>query len=273
MKIEDQSNSVKLQFKIYDTGIGIEKDKISTIFNSFTQANMDTTKTYGGTGLGLAITKQLIDLFGGKIYLESEVGEGTTFHVEISFEKVEESFSVVHKKESGILPRIYKNGKLAIGMEAEEAKDEDEKVGVVAVKQSETFDYTKPSILLAEDNPFNQLLAKTVLNKYFPDAQLTVANNGKQVVEYFNEGKKFDIILMDVQMPEMDGFEATVKIRENKANDSIPIIACTAGVTPPEVQQCFESGMDDFLAKPFQPNDLVNKINFHIQKSKAKQAK
>lgn len=273
MKIEDQSTVVKLQFKIYDTGIGIEKDKISTVFNSFTQANMDTTKKYGGTGLGLSITKQLVDLFNGRIYLESEVGEGTTFHVEIPFEKVEDSFSVVHKKESGIIPKIYKNGKLALGIESETEIEQNERIGDITNAKAESFDFTKPSILLAEDNPFNQLLAKTVLNKYFPDAILTIANNGKQVLDYFSEGKKFDIILMDVQMPEMDGFEATIKIRENKANDIIPIIACTAGVTPPEVQQCFESGMDDFLAKPFQPNDLVNKINFHIQKSKAKLVK
>ena len=79
-------------------------------------------------------------------------------------------------------------------------------------------------------------------------------------------GKVFDIILMDVQMPEMDGFEATRNIRnsENEKLKNIPIIACTAGVTPPEVEECYNSGMDDFLAKPFQPNDLVNKINYHL---------
>ncbi|MEY4875299.1 MAG: hypothetical protein RL708_448, partial [Bacteroidota bacterium] len=267
MKLEDHDNQVKLQFKIYDTGVGIEKEQLPKIFNSFTQANMDTSKKYGGTGLGLAITKQLIELFDGKISVESEMGEGTTFHVEIPFEKKEESFSVVHKKETGIQPKMYRNGKLTTGLD-QTADNFSENVTIT--NQTEI---KKLNILLAEDNPFNQLLAKTVLNKYFPDAILTVANNGKQVLEFFEKGKNFDIILMDVQMPEMDGFETTVKIKENKAFANIPIIACTAGVTPPEVQQCFDSGMDDFLAKPFQPNDLVNKINFHIQKSQAKKAK
>ncbi len=255
MKLEENEKTVKLQFKVYDSGIGIPEEKLPIIFDLFTQVNMGKTKKFGGTGLGLSITKNLVEMLKGKIYVESEVGKGTTFHVDIPFEKVSQTEIIEPKEKSPA--QQFLNGNANKKIEQPQTKI-DEKVK------------HKIHILLAEDNTFNQLLAKTVISKYLPDADLTIANNGVEVLNKINSETKFDIVLMDVQMPEMDGFEATRQIRksENEQIKTIPIIACTAGVTPPEVEECYNSGMDDFLAKPFQPNDLVNKINHHLQQIK-----
>ncbi len=254
MKLEENEKSVQLQFKVYDTGIGIPQEKLPIIFDLFTQVNMDSAKKFGGTGLGLSITRQLVQLHGGAISVESEENNGTTFHVDIPFEKIEQ-LGKADKQELPPAAQHHING-----------KTNDLKIAPVKTEKEEQAPKHKPHILLAEDNTFNQMLAKTVINKYLPDADLTIANNGKEVMKHLNNGSEYDIILMDVQMPEMDGFETTRTIRHsnNPRYATIPIIACTAGVTPPEVEECYKSGMDDFLAKPFQPNDLVNKINYHI---------
>jgi CheY-like chemotaxis protein len=258
MKVEDTEAHVKLEFKIYDTGIGIPQEKLPIIFDLFTQVNMDSAKKFGGTGLGLSITRQLVQLHGGTITVESEVGHGTTFHVVIPFEKVEQ----IETKPKQELPPAAQHH---VG-----TKNTAVKPVAVEVADVKTEPKHKPHILLAEDNTFNQMLAKTVINKYLPDADLTIANNGVEVMKHLNNGHIYDVILMDVQMPEMDGFETTRTIRQSdiKKYNTIPIIACTAGVTPPEVEECYNSGMDDFLAKPFQPNDLVNKINYYLNNKK-----
>lgn len=227
--ISQDSESSKLCFTVHDTGIGIPKDKQELIFSSFSQATNDTTRKYGGTGLGLTISRQLALMQGGKITLLSEEGKGSSFSLEITYkhgiETVEAETSV------NIVPEIIKTDK-------------------------------KPNILLAEDNEINQLFVKTILKK---DFNLVIAPNGKIVIDLLNKDS-FDLILMDLHMPEMDGYTATSVIRkmDNQTKRTIPIIALTAAAIKGEKEKCIAAGMDDYISKPFETQDLVNMIYKHI---------
>lgn len=226
--VSSGTGSCRLKFDVADTGIGIPPEKIRVIFESFSQATNDTNRTYGGTGLGLTISKQLVEMQGGSIGVRSKVGHGTTFYFELPFQigKPEEL------KKSAPGPAI----------------------GTGAVRED-------LSILLVEDNPFNQLVATDTLNDLFPKISIDVAANGAEAIEKIS-GHEYDLVLMDIQMPVMDGFEATRRIRNELPvpKRGIKIMAMTANVTQEEVAKCFESGMNEFIAKPFQPQDLHGKI-------------
>ena len=230
--INDDESSVKLEFAVEDTGIGIPKDKLESIFESFTQASSATTRKYGGTGLGLTITKQLIELQGGTISVKSEPGEGSIF-----------SFSLVIKKGNSRIPA---------------PKDQD-----VAESNKSSHRFSDVKILLVEDNLINQKVASYTLTKQ--GAIVEIANNGKEAIIML-EKKKYDIILMDIQMPEMDGFETTQYIR-NSIKESIsqtPIIAMTASALVSERVKCLALGMNDYISKPFRPKELYEKISLQI---------
>lgn len=215
-----------ISFICEDTGIGISKNKQQTVFDSFTQAKGDTTRKYGGTGLGLTIVKKLVDLMNGEIEVESAEGKGAKFIVKLPLKAVE--------------------------LKAEEVDE---------VKlDAEQIDLTGVKILLAEDNEMNQILAKRVIQSY--GAEPTIAENGKVAVDFVREGD-YDVILMDIMMPEMDGLEATKVIREQLPEDksAIPILAMTAFVfTKGDDQKYIEAGMNDFILKPFNPDNLKIKI-------------
>lgn len=225
---EKNLDSAVVEFSIKDTGIGIAKDKLEYIFDMFTQETSSTTRKFGGTGLGLAICKRLIESQNGKISVQSTVGVGSVFTFSIPFflsDKVEET-------------------------ENQETKENSHSEILAGIK-----------ILLAEDNELNQMVAVDILESRIPDVHIEVAKNGKEVLTLI-EQKPFDIILMDVQMPEMDGHEATIAIR-NLADshlNSIPIVAMTASVVKAEVDKCFASGMNAFVGKPFQIDELINAI-------------
>jgi CheY-like chemotaxis protein len=230
--LNEDETQVYLDFAVEDTGIGIPEDKLESIFESFTQASSATTRKYGGTGLGLTITKQLIELQGGTISVKSKPGAGSTF-----------SFALLIKK--GKL-RVFAN------------KDTD---AVEANKLSHRFSDVK--ILLVEDNLINQKVASYSLIKQ--GAVVEIANNGKEAIIML-EKKKYDIILMDIQMPEMDGFETTQYIR-NSIKESInktPIIAMTASALVSERVKCLASGMNDYISKPFRPKELYEKIALQL---------
>jgi PAS domain S-box-containing protein len=215
--------NISLRFEIKDSGIGIPEKSLATIFDSFTQASSDTTRKFGGTGLGLTIVKKLIELQGGVISVSSTPGVGTNFNFTLTFPLVKEGSEI----SSSILP-------------AEE-------------------NLPKLRILIAEDNKINQLIVK----KLFADWETPVefADNGKIAIEKLLSSH-FDLILMDIQMPEMDGYEAASYIRtmlpENLKN--IPVIAMTAHATAGEKQKCFDRGMNDYISKPFEPLELKKKI-------------
>lgn len=222
-KITDQQ--VHVYFAVEDTGIGIPKEKFDHIFKSFTQAADNTTRLYGGTGLGLSITKNLVELHHSKIQLSSEVGVGSTFAFEIVFNLGQ----VIRPKTKA---KIENNLSIKEGLE-------------------------NRSILLAEDNKINQLVAKKILSKW--KVKLDIANDGEEVLEYL-EKQAYDVILMDIHMPRMDGYQATKAIRAlDNEKAKTPIIALTASDYSIS-ENIRKSGMDDFLAKPFNPNELHNRI-------------
>ncbi len=234
-KIEETQNIINLLFTVTDTGIGIPVDKQETIFASFSQASSSTTRKYGGTGLGLTISKQLVELQCGKIWVESEVGKGSSFKFNLPFKKV------VLKPTD-----IYKNLKIQ-----------------KEIKAADVNFTHKLRVLLAEDNPVNQLLASTILKK--KNIEVEVAETGLQVIEKLKIAH-FDVILMDLHMPEMDGYDATLYIRSNfeGSKKNIPIIALTAAATTKEVEKCFAIGMTDFISKPFKAEELFEKITTQI---------
>ena len=230
-KVEENTETCLLQFEVIDSGIGITENKLETIFLSFSQASSDTTRKYGGTGLGLTISKQLVELQGGAISVSSKEGFGSTFMFTIRYKKAQENVS--KKQEVITTPKLI-------------AKYLEQKR--IQIK-----------VLLVEDNKMNQMLASTLLKKN--NFEIDIANNGIEALEAVQR-KEYDIVLMDLHMPEMDGFEATVQIRssEIKRIMELPIIALTAAATKGEVEKCMESGMTDFISKPYKPGDLLEKI-------------
>jgi len=216
---EDKDN-VTIEFSIRDTGIGINQNKLEKIFESFQQASNGTSRLYGGTGLGLAIVKQLVELQGGTITVDSIVNKGSRFNFSLSFQKTK--VEIIQNLENEYLNTDIKNIK----------------------------------ILVVEDVQLNQLLMKTILEHFGFD--LEIADNGKIAIDKLKKNK-FDVILMDLQMPEMNGFEATRYIRD-MMNSKIPIIALTADVTTVDLAKCKSFGMNDYISKPLDEHLLYNKI-------------
>ncbi len=219
------SQSVVLKVLVEDTGIGISEEKIPKLFQSFSQVDASTTKSYGGTGLGLAISKKLSEMMDGNIGVASKINEGSTF------------WFTIKAKLTGTVTNNGKND--ANGLEEFAIRE-----GLV--------------VLLAEDNVVNQKIATFNLNKL--GYSVVIAENGKIAVEKFQQGN-FDLILMDIQMPVMNGYDASRNIRkieeDREGNDYIPIIALTANAMKGDMEKCFSAGMDSYLSKPFKPDDLL----------------
>lgn len=237
--LEQSNNQSQIIFAVNDTGIGIQESKIEHIFSSFSQASSDMTRKYGGTGLGLTISKQLVDLQMGTIEVESKVNIGSTFKVKLTFP---------HGK--GIIKNNdIKNNEINLDL-----------------LQNRTF-----KIILAEDNEINQLFVQTLLK---PKYEVTIAENGNIVLSLLNS-EDFDLILMDLHMPEKDGYEATQMIRNmgDKKKNKIPIIALTAAAIKGEKEKCLAAGMNDYISKPFEPEDLFNLIQQHLSRIKTKHTK
>ncbi|MCK4664273.1 MAG: response regulator [Bacteroidales bacterium] len=226
--IEKINENAKIIFKISDTGIGISKQKIDNIFDSFTQATNNTNRKYGGTGLGLAIVKKLIELQNGKIFVESEINKGSTFTFILDY-KISTGKNIIKKTES------YK---------------------IIKAKH-----LIKLNILLVEDNDVNATLAIDTIKMYNKNIKINVAQNGKIALEKI-KANNYDLVIMDVQMPVMDGYEAT-KIIRNEFPDNlnkIPILGMSAHAMKEEKEKCLNVGMNDYLTKPFVPENLLNKI-------------
>ncbi|HKK44408.1 MAG TPA: ATP-binding protein [Balneolaceae bacterium] len=227
-KQEQEDHDLRLLFTVTDTGIGISEEKQNEIFDSFTQERADTSRIFGGTGLGLTISKKLVELQGGKIYVESEKGKGSTFYVEMPFEIKEE------------------------------------------VEESSSFNqYTMPeslkgsTVLLVEDNAINQKVMCRFLDKW--DIKVILAEDGQQAVDEMQKNS-INLVLMDLQMPVMDGYQATRRIRElsDAQKSDVPIIALTAAALKEVKEKVFASGMNDYLTKPFNPTELQKKLEHYI---------
>jgi PAS domain S-box-containing protein len=225
--LNEDEDKVTIQFSIADTGIGIAEDKIVNIFENFQQASSGTSRLYGGTGLGLAIVKQLVEHQGGTITVKSSIGTGSTFSFILPFQKTNTN--------AGMEPALVELDP----------------------------DITNIKVLVAEDISLNQLLMRTLLDDF--GFECDIAANGKIAIEML-QAKSYDIILMDLQMPEMNGFEATEYIRFTM-NSSIPIIALTADVTTVDLAKCKSVGMNDYIAKPVDDRLLYSKIASFVKKN------
>jgi signal transduction histidine kinase/CheY-like chemotaxis protein len=238
--IEDRHNLVTVNFAVKDSGIGIEKERLNIIFEPFIQESLSTTRQYGGTGLGLAIVKRLLDLQGLRIKVSSQPGVGSEFSFNMEFPVSTEAF--------------------------EPAKSQTQQLS----GSSDTLGSIR--MLIAEDNPVNVMLMKKLLSKW--NIVPTIAENGERAVELVQYGN-FDIILMDLQMPVMNGFDAAREIRKmaDFQKSRIPIIALTASALFDIREQVEECGMDDYVSKPFKPNELFEKIQLLVSNSSARRFK
>ena len=223
--ISQNKEQATIEFSVQDSGIGIPFDKLASIFENFQQATSETSRIFGGTGLGLAIVKQLVESQGGSVRVVSEINKGSSFSFVLSFNK-----------------------------SSEKANEE-----IVFVQP--TIDTKNIHILVVEDIPINQLLMKTILDDF--GFQRDIAANGKIAIQMMKE-KQYDIILMDLQMPEMNGFEATEYIR-NTLKLKVPIIALTADVTTVDVAKCKAAGMNDYMSKPLDERILYTKIMEYVK--------
>jgi signal transduction histidine kinase/CheY-like chemotaxis protein len=231
--VEFSENICLLSFSVEDEGIGISAEKLDKIFIPFEQGDLSTTKAYGGTGLGLTITKNFVELMGGSISVKSELGKGSTFTFTIPFEIVTTPESLADLESSEYM----------------------------SVSDTDSQDNGKLDILVAEDVSINQLLIETILSRH--GHTVTLVDNGEQAVQAWqSKNSSFDIIFMDVQMPVMDGLQATCRIREleNERGGHIPVIAMTAYAMKEDMDRCREAGMDDYISKPFHYEDLLTVI-------------
>lgn len=223
--LESTDKACTLKFSVTDTGPGISQKQQNEIFGTFTQGDTSTTRRYGGTGLGLSICKQLVELMDGELGLESEPGKGSTFWFTVSLKKVE--------------------------------NDTGEKSVNPAEINDDFSDSDQPlKILIAEDNKINQIVARKILEK--ENFEVEIVETGKQAVDAVQTGN-YSFVFMDIQMPEMDGYEATRKIRELEKDTGkhIPIIALTASAMEKDREKCLSVGMDEYLPKPIEKEELL----------------
>jgi PAS domain S-box-containing protein len=228
--VSKTKSQVTLRFAVKDTGIGIRKGNQEKIFDAFSQEDSSTTKKFGGTGLGLSISNQLLNLMDSHLELESKFGEGSEFFFSVTLKFTDARQEKIRKEEMILIEE--------------------------AVKDSPSND--KITVLLVEDNKINMLLAKTLIKQILPNSEIIEAVDGQEAVNIFAQ-TKIDAIFMDVQMPVMNGYEATQKVREMQQSH-IPIIALTAGTVIGEKEKCLEAGMDDYVSKPIVKQTLEEVI-------------
>ncbi|HEX8601381.1 MAG TPA: response regulator, partial [Pseudoduganella sp.] len=219
--VEERDNRLTVRFEVQDGGIGMTPDQVDGLFQSFHQADTSTTREYGGTGLGLVISKQLAELMGGTVGVDSKCGQGSTFW-----------FTAPREKGAQPAPAAVDAG----------------------LREELLAPLRGAAILLVEDNVFSQQVAQEVIED--AGAVVVIANNGQEAIDLLQKGQ-FDCVLMDVQMPLMDGYETTRRIRSHATLSGMPVIAMTANAGQEDQARCQEAGMDDFLTKPVVPNLLL----------------
>ncbi|WP_373494916.1 histidine kinase N-terminal 7TM domain-containing protein [Aquiflexum sp.] len=234
----DDTDLHGVSFSVIDSGIGISKEKEKIIFEAFAQEDNSTTRKYGGTGLGLTICSKLLDLMGSKLILKTEVGKGSEFCFSLD---------------------------LPLSSERKETEDQIPKneVHTNLISISDKTSKSTRKILLVDDNPVNMLLAKSIVKSLIPSAIIFEAYNGLEAVAQY-EKEKPDMIFMDIQMPEMSGYEATKNIRLLETEIQTPIVALTAGTVKGEQHRCIEAGMNDYLSKPVLVSDIAEMIKKYL---------
>lgn len=269
--VEETEKSVCLRFSVADTGIGVKAEVLERIFDSFAQGDGSTTRMFGGTGLGLAISRQLVDLMEGEMGVQTELGKGSTFWFtaylekqsmdemnEFSLRSKDKMESVAHGEATFDCPGSHSRPALKNQFDQDSAPEE-------TFKSFSSLSGIR--ILLVEDNPVNQEVAKGMLESI--GINVSLAENGREGVEKFF-AQTFDVVLMDCMMPVMDGYEATRVIRrkELEKGSHVLIIAVTGNALDGDREECINAGMDDYLAKPFNLEELLTIINRRLQKTK-----
>ena len=238
--VENADPQIKLRFRVTDTGIGIPPDRKDRLFQSFSQVDNSRTRRYGGTGLGLVICKRLVDLMKGEIGVESQEGRGSEFWFTVSLEK-----QAPRREE--LRPPHVKTDRPASPPEQ----------GAVAERTLHETNRSRARVLVVEDNEINSELTVAMLQEAGFTTETAV--DGREAVETYPK-RSFDVILMDCQMPKMDGFQATAEIRRReKESQRIPIIALTAEALKGDQERCLTAGMDDYLSKPIDMKLLITK--------------
>ena len=236
-KTEETGGNITLRFEVADTGIGISEEQQKGIFSSFTQANAGISQKYGGTGLGLAISKRIVELMGGGIWIESELGKGSKFIFTLTTEKVETVETVYAAQDEGT---------------------------------EKHFDFSGYTMLIAEDIEINREIMSAILED--SGVSIDYAENGKIAVSMFRENPgRYSFILMDINMPEMDGYEATRRIRTlgTAEAENIPIIAMTANVFKEDIDKCLAAGMNDHTGKPIDEDELFDILGKYVARGSA----
>ena len=228
--LDETPEHIQIEFSVSDTGIGIAPENIERIFESFTQANHSTTRQFGGTGLGLSITKRLVELMGSTLKVTSIIEKGSVFYFNLWFKKSQRT---------------------------------DASNGTNTRKNVPEGDFNKARVLLVEDDDMNIIVIRKFLNKW--NVEPVLCRNGRQALDRLQEGD-FDLVLMDLQMPEMDGYTATKFIRrlDGSKYKDLPILALTASSLGEVKEQITKAGMNDFVSKPFTPTDLYNKLSYYL---------
>lgn len=234
--IEEEFGFQTIEFEVYDTGIGIDDDKLPLIFNQFKQLDNENRQKHKGTGLGLAITKRLIELQGGHIEAQSQKGKGTTFTFSVTYKVTNDAPSII------------------TGLSKNEVANESQ--------LNDNQNINGLHVLIAEDNLMNQKYLTNLLKKW--EVSYALANNGREAITAANQ-EKYDLIFMDIQMPIVDGFEATIAIRNtNNLNQSTPIIALTASALSDQKIQAMSIGMNDYISKPFGPTQIQEALSKYM---------
>ncbi|HOF06311.1 MAG TPA: response regulator, partial [Syntrophales bacterium] len=223
---EETEADVLMRFAVQDTGIGLTAEQMGKLFQSFQQADTSTSRKYGGTGLGLAISKKLANLMGGDVGVESDYGRGSTFWFTARLGKAT-------------------------------AREKDAAEGEAASLLSSLDAVKGAALLVVEDNEFNQQIARELLTE--AGFVVDIAEDGRKSLAMIAK-RPYDVVLMDMQMPVMDGVSATREIRKQEAFRELPIIAMTANVMAADIQKCTEAGMNDHVAKPIDPEELFAKL-------------
>lgn len=232
-KIKNQFSTI--QFSVIDTGIGIKKENLNKIFQSFVQEDVSTNKKFGGTGLGLSISNKILEKCNSKIEVNSVYSEGSNFNFTITFKIAKSSQNEINNSHNYNQITNFETNKFS----------------------------QKLKILIVEDNMINMLLCKKMVQSILPNSSVFEAENGQKAIELLEENT-IDLILLDIQMPIKNGYETTIEIRKNNKLKNLPIIALTAGIMIGEKEKCIEYGMDDYISKPFKLLELKTIINKYI---------
>jgi DNA-binding response OmpR family regulator/nitrogen-specific signal transduction histidine kinase len=263
VKISAVEKDDKITMTVTDTGIGIPKEKWNDVFKAFEQADGSTAREYGGTGIGLSITKQLVELHGGKIWLSSKVREGSQFSFTLPLsdikrkEKPELDFARGLEETKSIIEK----GSTEETVEEEKVEGGSEEIQAPVVKQIPEPDQIK--ILVVDDEPVNLEVLKNHLS--LAGYQVTLANNGLDAMEIIEKGETFDLMILDIMMPKMSGYEVCNKLRDIYMPSELPVVLLTAKNRITDLVDGFNAGANDYLTKPFSKDELLSRIKIHLQ--------